>query len=156
MDKKIVIVLVFIAFLIGMHSKNLPETEMPYGQVSSGLAPTDWIKQDKIRVYPNFVQINLRNAKWANFTNTNSMIPVLSSKSNAIQIVPEKPEDIKIGDIVSFRNEKTKKRIIHRVIGIGSDITGIYFITKGDNNKEQDPFKVRFSDIERVVVAVIY
>ncbi len=159
MQKAIVIGLIVLAFFMGysLDKEALPETEMPYnGVVSDGLSPNDWISQDKIRVYPHYVRIDLRNALWSNFTNTHSMVPVLGSKSNAIQVKPKSENDICIGDIISFRTEKNKIRVIHRVIGIGQDTTGKYFVTKGDNNKEEDPYKVRFSQIERVVVAVIY
>ena len=151
MDKKTVIVLIFFAFLAGLSVNNevLPDTEMPLSTRNIGITPNDWIEQDKIHVYRSHIKIDLQNAVWANFTDTNSMTPVLSSKSNAIQIKPKYEEDIHIGDIISFRNKITKKRIIHRVIGLGND-------SEGDNNPEEDPFKVRFENIERVVVAVIY
>jgi hypothetical protein len=150
--------LLLIAFFFGFSINNTeitPETEMPAG-VGTGITPNDWITQDKIHVYRSYVKIDLKNAVWANFTDTDSMTPVLSSKSNAIQIKPEYEEDIHIGDIISFRNQINKRRIIHRVIGIGTDLEGKYFLTKGDNNPDEDNIKVRFEDIERVLVAVVY
>lgn len=159
MDKKTATGLIILAFLIGL-SLNMtgtaPETEMPIGIQSTGMAPSNWIPQEKIHVYRNYIQIDLKDAVWANFTDTKSMIPVLSTNSNAIQIKPKTNADIKTGDIISFRNKINQRRIIHRVIGMGYDSEGKYFITKGDNNIEEDPFKVRFEDIERIVVAVIY
>lgn len=157
MDKKIVIVFIFFAFFVGLsvNNKVLPETETPIGK-STGITPNDWIEQDKIHVYKNYIRIDLSDARWANFTDTNSMTPVLGSKSNAIQIKPKYEEDIHIGDIISFRSKITKKRIIHRVIGIGTDSEGKYFITQGDANPDEDGIKVRFEDIDRVTVAVVY
>ncbi len=157
MDKKIVMVLIFFAFLAGVsvNSEVLPETETPLG-VDTGIAPNDWITQDKIHVYKSHIKIDLQNAVWANFTDTNSMTPVLSSKSNAIQIKPKYEKDIHIGDIISFRNKNNKRRIIHRVIGLGTDSEGKYFLTKGDSNPDEDNIKVRFNDIDRVLVAVVY
>ena len=35
-------------------------------------------------------------------------------------------------------------------------LEGIYFILKGDNNPEQDPGRVRFKQIKRVLIGVIY
>jgi Fe-S-cluster formation regulator IscX/YfhJ len=42
------------------------------------------------------------------------------------------------------------------VIETGEDSNGWYAIFKGDNNPIRDPSKVRFSQIRRIVVAVIY
>ncbi len=45
--------------------------------------------------------------------------------------------------------------IIHRVVEIGEDEQGTYFITKGDNNFFSDG-KVRFGQIKYVTIGVIY
>jgi signal peptidase len=82
------------------------------------------------------------------------MLPVLGSGSHAIQVIPKFPEDIHIGDIISYTLDGTV--IIHRVIGTGSDEEGFYFITKGDNNPQPDPEPVRFSQIDRIVVGILY
>lgn len=82
------------------------------------------------------------------------MLPVLGQGSHALQIVPKFPEDVHIGDIVSY--ELDGAVIIHRVIGTGADEEGQYFITKGDNNPEPDPEPVRFSQIDRVVIGILY
>ncbi|MBN1644446.1 hypothetical protein JW851_00200 [Candidatus Woesearchaeota archaeon] len=158
MKKIWLIGLLLLAFSLGWAINDTeisPETEMPLG-TNTGISPNDWIKQDDIHVYRSHIEIDLKNAVWANFTDTNSMTPVLGSKSNAIQVKPQNEEDIHIGDVISFRNKVNKRRIIHRVIGIGNDPEGRYFLTKGDNNKEEDNIKVRFNDIERVLVAVVY
>ena len=44
----------------------------------------------------------------------------------------------------------------HRVIEVGSDTAGGYYIVKGDNNPVEDSEKVRFAQIEGIVVAVVY
>ena len=45
--------------------------------------------------------------------------------------------------------------IVHRVVEKGIDEQGVYFITKGDNNNIDD-CKIRFKDIDTVLIAVIY
>ena len=45
---------------------------------------------------------------------------------------------------------------VHRVIKIGNDKDGIYFTTKGDNFWQEDPDKVRFSQVEGIVVGILY
>ena len=116
--------------------------------------PYNRIQEEQIKVYPEHVLITIKGLKWSRFRNTDSMIPVFDETSNALEIVPNNERDINIGDIIAYRYEK--KTIVHRVIKIGEDPDGWFAITKGDNNEFFDPMKVRFSDIERVVVGIIY
>ncbi len=125
------------------------------------LTPKDRIKEEQIKIYDDKIIIELKNAEWSKFENTNSMMPFLDENSNAIQIKPKSEEELQVGDIISYEyniteNGETKTiTIIHRIIKIGKDENGWYAITKGDNNKKEDE-KVRFSQIKRVLVAVIY
>lgn len=119
-------------------------------------SPFNWIPERDISVQKDKVIIEIKNAQWSKFTNTNSMDPVLDNGANAIQIVPSSETDIHIGDIVSYQSKYAEGTIIHRVIEIGYDKEGWYVIMKGDNNPRQDPGKVRFSQIKRVLVAIIY
>jgi len=120
------------------------------------LSPYDWIKQDQIQVYNNMVIIRLKNPQWARFTDTKSMDPVIDSSSHALEIVPESEEEVHEGDIVAYESVYKKGIITHRVAKIGKDSEGWYAVMKGDNNPGNDPGRVRFSQIRRVVVAVIY
>lgn len=119
-------------------------------------SPSDWIKEEQIRVYQDRIEIDLKDAVWAKFTNTNSMDPVLDETANAIEIIPTSPEEIHPGDIVSYKSEYSDASIIHRVLETGYDDEGWFAIMKGDNNPLQDPGKVRFKQVRRVVVAIIY
>ena len=119
-------------------------------------SPSDWLKEDSIHVYNTQVVLSLENAQWAQFTDTHSMEPVLSAKANAIEVVPTSPDQINVGDIVSYQSAYADGTIIHRVVEKGTDKDGVYFRFKGDNNPEIDPGKVRFSQVKRVVVAIIY
>ncbi|MBR9675446.1 hypothetical protein GOV05_00365 [Candidatus Woesearchaeota archaeon] len=117
-------------------------------------SPGDWVKESEIKVYDDRVVLEIENPQWARFTNTNSMDPLFDEDSNAIEIVPSNPEMISPGDIVSFNYKEDT--IIHRVIKTGYDEQGWYMITKGDNNAQADPVKIRFVDVQRLVVAIIY
>ena len=119
-------------------------------------SPSDWIQENQINVYDSQVTLDLPNAEWASFTDTHSMEPVLSSRTNAIEIVPKSTDEINVGDIVSYESKYAGGTIIHRVIEKSSDADGVYFIMKGDNNPDADPGKIRFSQIKRIVVAIIY
>jgi signal peptidase I len=119
-------------------------------------SPSKWITEDKIGVYSQRVILDIDDPQWAMFTDTHSMEPVISSRSYAIEIVPESPDGINIGDIVSYKSKYSDGIIIHRVIDKSYDSEGVYFIMKGDNNPTQDPGRIRFEQVQRVVVAIIY
>jgi len=115
--------------------------------------PYDRIPEDKIHVYKDRVVLDIPNAKWARFKDTNSMVPVLDIGTNAIQGTPENTRDIHVGDIISF--DRGDDIIIHRVIETGYDSEGWYAITQGDNNSVSDG-KVRFKNITSILLAIIY
>ncbi len=117
-------------------------------------SPSDWIKPSQIEVYDDKIVINVKDATWASFADTNSMDPVLDESTTGIEIKPASPEQINVGDIIAYKSEYGV--IIHRVAEKGEDEQGVYFVAKGDNNNMQDPKKIRFNEIERVLVALIY
>lgn len=119
-------------------------------------SPSNYIHQNQINVYEDYVLLNVSGAQWANFADTNSMDPLFDTEAHALQFIPQSPEDISVGDIISYTTKQQESRIIHRVIFKGQDDSGIYFITQGDNNVVSDPGKVRFEQIERVLFAIIY
>lgn len=130
-----------------------PRTE--YGNSNStGIMPFDRISQEKIAVFSDKAIISVQGLKWANFSSTGSMLPVLGSGAHAIQVAPRNAYDVKAGDIISYNLDN--KIIIHRVIETGEDEFGWYAITQGDNNPEPDPYPVRFFQIDRIVVGIIY
>jgi len=148
---------VFLLFL-PIYSSN-QNIEQPYALVSSAEerpSPSNWIKEDQIKVYKDRIIIEIPNAEWAKFTDTNSMDPVLDETTNAIEIIPKSYLDIKEGDIISYSIPNVQGVIIHRVLETGFDKDGWYAITKGDNVETKDPYKIRFENIKRVVVAIIY
>jgi len=118
--------------------------------------PQDRISEDNIAVLPERVVISIQGAQWSTFTDTNSMDPVIDKGANAIQVVPQNPAELQVGDIVSYEPVLIPGIVIHRIVEISSDEKGWYARTKGDNNSDVDPGKVRFSQIRRVVVAIIY
>lgn len=128
--------------------------EYVLGEASSTeLLPADRITREDISVYNDHVKILIPGVHWATFTATGSMLPVLGSTVHALQIEPQ-PGGIRIGDIVSIRVDG--KVVSHRVISIGQDVHGTYYITKGDSNPVPDPEPVRFEQIDRVLVGILY
>ena len=119
-------------------------------------SPSDWVSESQIKVTRDRVVVELPDAVWATFTDTNSMDPVIDAGANALEIVPTSPGQIHAGDIVSYESKLVDGTIIHRVIETGEDSQGWYAIFKGDNLSQPDPEKVRWEQIKRVVVAIIY
>tara|TARA_Y100000310_G_C20437317_1_gene694353 strand:+ start:196 stop:681 length:486 start_codon:yes stop_codon:yes gene_type:complete len=144
---------ILIILLLGMFSlaELVPVSLFNSKELAS---PSDWIKEQQIKVYPTQVVIDVNNPVWASFTNTNSMDPFIDETSNAIEIKPNSPLDIKVGDVISYQTKQGV--IIHRVVKVDRDEKGIYYLVKGDNNIITDPFKIRFNEVVGVVVAVIY
>ncbi len=134
---------------------SLPKQELPAARNSLELpSPADRIKEDQIIVYEDMVIIKLNNASLARYADTNSMDPVIDKEATGIEIVPENEDDIHVGDIIVYEN--SGELIVHRVIAIGHDEKGKYFIVKGDNNPVEDPIKVRFNEIKYILVGILY
>lgn len=130
-------------------------TEIPSGVLhyNTNSIPADRISQNDIEVYNDRIVIYMKNASLSDYASTKSMIPVIDSGANGIRIVPRNEDDIQVGDIVTY--ESFNNLIVHRVVEIGNDSEGKYFIVKGDNNLISDG-KIRFSQIKYVTVAIIY
>ena len=119
-------------------------------------SPSDWVAESQIQVTRDRVIVELPNAVWATFTDTHSMEPVLSADANALEIIPTSTDQIRVGDIASYESKLVDGTIIHRVVETGTVSQGWYAIFKGDNLAKEDPEKVRWEQIRRVVVAIIY
>ncbi len=156
--------IILVIFLLGWsahlgYSQIIPLEKgavFPLGE--SGIertSPNDWVKEDQIRVYPNGVTLDLSNAVFTSYADTNSMDPLLDKDTNGIEMRPIK-EKLQVGDIVSYHSSIVDAVIVHRIIEIGKDSRGTYYIVKGDNNSVPDPERVRFEQMEGVVVALIY
>lgn len=145
-----------LMLMIALGVLSATETQIPAAFLSGqeNSSPSDWIKEEQIQVYPQWVILDIPGAKWAGFTDTNSMDPFIDETANAIEITPAHPDAIQVGDVISYQT--VYGVLIHRVIKKGIDDQGIYYLVKGDNNRFQDPFKVRFGEVQGVVVAVIY
>ncbi len=131
-----------------------PNLEIPESGERVRASPSNYILQDQVRVFNTHVTLDIENVKWAKFKDTGSMLPIINKDSFALQIEPQCPRDINVGDIVSYkRNEDI---IIHRVVHAGEDHEGPYFVLRGDNNPVNDPGKVRCEQIDRKVIGILY
>jgi len=118
-------------------------------------SPRDRIPESDIEMRADGVFIHINDPQWAVLADTNSMDPLFDIESHLIQKLVSSPDEIQVGDIVSY-NAPMGFSIVHRVIEIGNDEEGWYAILKGDNNPTPDPWKVRFDMVRRVTVGIIY
>ncbi|MEK6867463.1 MAG: signal peptidase I [Nanoarchaeota archaeon] len=118
------------------------------------MSPEDHITEEQIKVYDDRVVLDVDDPIWSSFTDTNSMDPLLDVGANGIEIKPQFEDDISVGDVISYKSGNGV--VIHRVIEIGTDEEGTYYIVKGDNNPIADKEKIRFEDIQGILIAVVY
>ena len=153
MNKKLFLVVFLIAFALLIISNN--NIRYPFSIDSNSVdSPSNAIDSEDLHVFSDKVVIEKEDLIWAKIKDTHSMEPVLNSDSITLEVVPTTPSDIQKGDIISYLHDSLI--IIHRVILIGEDEQGWFAITKGDNNQEPDPYKVRFSQIKGLVVGILY
>jgi len=119
-------------------------------------SPKERINDDQITFYSDKVVIHVNKLKWRIYIDSNSMDPLIDEGTKTIEIKPKSSEEIQVGDIISYEVDDYDYAVVHRVVEIGNDEKGIYFITKGDNLKFNDEDKVRFEQIEGIVVGILY
>lgn len=120
-------------------------------------SPANHIKEYQILIYDDRIVILIPNAIISSYANTKSMDPVIDYTANGIEIVPQSPEQIHVGDIIAFTpNSNSNELIVHRVIEIGVDEQGWYCITKGDNAMQDDGIKVRWEQVKLLTIAILY
>ena len=119
-------------------------------------SPADRIMDSDVNVYSSKVIIDIENSKSRKFIDSNSMDPLIDEGATTIEIKPKNAGEIKVGDIIAYDVDGYDYAFVHRVIEIENDEKGAYFITKGDNYWKEDPDKIRFSDIEGIVVGILY
>ncbi|MBS3090274.1 hypothetical protein J4433_00710 [Candidatus Pacearchaeota archaeon] len=127
--------------------------EMPFGSSQEKASPSNYINASQIEIQDSRIIITIDNASMGRFANTSSMMPLIDEDSNSIRIVPSSPEQIHVGDIITF--EQDNILIVHRVIETGYDSNGWYATTKGDNTEQNDG-KIRFEQIKYITIGILY
>ena len=144
-----------ISFILGRSNYGITGYSIADFQKDNEItSPSDRVNDSKIKIFKNKVSIYLNDTFKANFNNTHSMEPTLDQYSTGLEIEPTSKEDIHVGDIISY-STKDNTTVIHRVVFIGYDPEW-YVLTKGDNNSQNDPGKVRFSNINRILIGILY
>ena len=139
-----IFVVILLLLAAALNAGNYPEKPSPHGRLSA----------DQVHVYSSKIVVDLSNATKIVFTDTNSMYPVIDEGMVGVEAAPQAPEEIHVGDIVSYNSVIADAVIIHEVVEIGTDDRGWYARTKGYNVDRKDPEKVRFQQIKGVLVAL--
>ena len=139
------------------------DTESPFsfrslflGTAPELYSPGDHIPEEDIHVYRDQVIIDLPGALWAKYADTNSMDPVFDSTANGLEVTPQTPADITVGDVISYETALTEGLVVHRVVATRYDNRGWYALVRGDNNPAADPQKVRFESVHGILVGILY
>ncbi len=108
---------------------------------------------ENIKVYSEQVVIDapIKYAK----VSSNSMAPFITDKSVVFEQKPTSPEQILVGDIISFTTAGEKEVIMHAVVEVVQKDGAYYYHTKGYANSETDPWLVSYDDIVGVVVGTL-
>lgn len=151
----IIIVIITAFFLVPLKTPFVVKNskEMPFGFSQEKQPPSNYINESQIEIQDSKIIITIENTSIGRFANTSSMMPSINENSNSIRIVPGKPEQIHVGDIITF--EQDNILIVHRVVELGYDMEGWYAITKGDNTAESDG-KIRFEQIRYIMIGILY
>ena len=142
--------------------------QTPYGPFSWGVATssfqneggggkTDWEHwppyQKREHNYPGFTEEDIKLAAELGITTIRT----------SIEWTLVEPEEGKFDEqamkyfIQQLQWMKKYSTSLHRIIGKKTDEKGIYFMAKGDNNGNYvDGCKIRFNDINYIVVGIIY
>ena len=133
--------------------KIIVEEKKAYGEEKQ--SPGDRIEDSDVYVGSGQVRIDISNAKKREYIDSNSMDPLIDEGTTTIEIKPKNEDEIKVGDIIAYDMGGFDYAFVHRVVEIGQDAEGFYFITKGDNYYKEDS-KVRFSQVKGIVVGILY
>jgi hypothetical protein len=153
------LIISIVAIFYFMPLKNpfaVKSMEMPLGSSEEKSSPTNYINESQIEIQDNKIIIHINRARIGRFANTSSMMPVINENANSIEIIPSTPEQIYVGDIITFEQASQDSiLIVHRVIETGYDENGWYAITKGDNSQATDG-KIRFEQVRYITIGILY
>ena len=155
----IIIILFFLLTTKENGKTNFPGVQEKGIVVTKKESPYDHIKEMDIKVFKDKVVIDVKNVFWSRFADSHSMEPIIAKGANGLSIIPESENDIHVGDIVTYTPDiegYRDKLVIHRIIKLDNDDKGWYAIIKGDNLPKQDPGRIRFNQIKRLLIGIIY
>lgn len=152
--KKVLIVLAFVIVILSLLFVSPLRNPFVIKDNSYNIIPvTERINASEIEIKPDKIVIDIKNLSISRYANTSSMNPMITENSKGITVVPKSPDEITIGDIITY--EQNGILIVHRVIETGHDDYGWYCIVKGDNTQQADG-KIRFGQIKSILIGILY
>ncbi len=88
---------------------------------------------------------------------TDSMKPHINP-GDLVVTRPVPPSELHVGDVILYKLEvgNATYRIVHRIVAIRTDDAGrLYFVTKGDNRRYPDPWRVYPEQVIGKVILVV-
>jgi signal peptidase I len=150
----LVLLLIFNLFLVSYFINPEITSNVIFLDYYEKKAPSNFIEEDQIYSENNKLVIDISNFTLSRYCSSNSMVPILNENSTGVSIKPANSDSINVGDIISYW--KDNEIIVHRVVKKDKDDEGFYFIAKGDSAESSDKNKIRFNDIDSVLIAIIY
>lgn len=147
------LVILAVVFMIGWSAAIL---YISLDEAPERLSPKDRLRTSDIHGLSSGVLLDVRDARFAVYSDTNSMDPLLDENTHGIEVKPTSPHDISVGDVISYKSELTGSLVVHRVVAIGQEDSNYFYTVQGDNNELPDPQRVHFDQIQGVLVGVLY
>ena len=87
---------------------------------------------------------------------TDSMKPHINP-NDLIVTAPVSGNDLRTGEVIMYHVTlgNSTYQIVHRIVGVQSGPSGIYYVTRGDNRNYTDPWKVYPAQVVGRVVLVV-
>ncbi len=135
-----------------MESVALPIRTLPFAKgAPAGLAPSSGLNRDSASSAAIAACLMVKDAWALHVLPTGSMRPTFDE--NAILLTePARFEDLKAGDIVTFRHPSRPVPVVHRVL----ERRGDRFWSKGDGNGRMDDIYITRENFDRRVFGIIY
>ena len=147
------VVILIIFFALGFMLSGTPPAEPRYALSDIQIESTSHISFDSIKVYPDEIRIVQPGLQYAR-VKSDSMAPLLTHDSTVFEKIPSSPDEIKVGDIISFYEPSADAIILHMVIKIIQKDGKTYYITKGIANEKEDDWLVPFENVKGIMVGM--
>ncbi len=148
-EKKLLILFIFLIVYLGFSA--FSQTTLTQQKVPSNTLLDSQI----INYVDKKIEITGECLSVDNVFGSGSMAPTFGENHSLIVDHCFNQSDIQIGDIICYDNNIDHSQS-HRVFDIKEDSNGWYAVTKGDNSFWKDDYKVRLSDIDGIVMGVLY